>query len=81
MLGMLGMQGRTLLTDADGLYNAFLVAAASATNGNVFVALTNFGDPPSAEASKQYAPSRTCILSVHLHVCASARHQFIDHFA
>uniref|UniRef100_A0A7S3JRP1 Uncharacterized protein n=1 Tax=Aureoumbra lagunensis TaxID=44058 RepID=A0A7S3JRP1_9STRA len=32
--------GRTLLTDNDGLYNTFLVEAVAATGGYVFVALT-----------------------------------------
>ena len=34
-------EGRTLLTDADGLYNAFLLAASRISRGNVFIALTN----------------------------------------
>lgn len=34
-------EGRTLLTDADGLYNTFLVAASRISRGNVFIALTN----------------------------------------
>mmetsp|Transcript_25118 Transcript_25118/g.77513 ORF Transcript_25118/g.77513 Transcript_25118/m.77513 type:complete len:182 (-) Transcript_25118:636-1181(-) len=35
--------GRTLLTDTDGLYNALLVAAAKSTGGNVFLALAGVG--------------------------------------
>mmetsp|Transcript_7933 Transcript_7933/g.32774 ORF Transcript_7933/g.32774 Transcript_7933/m.32774 type:complete len:170 (-) Transcript_7933:118-627(-) len=34
------VDGRTLLTDADGLYNAFLVAAAEAARGDVVIAVT-----------------------------------------
>lgn len=47
-------EGRVLLTDQDGLYNSFLVAAASAVQGNVFVVVTG-----TASLLLQVLPSRT----------------------
>lgn len=41
--------GRTLLTDADGMYNAFLGAAQAASDGNVFVALTGVSGTRDAD--------------------------------
>ena len=43
--------GRTLLTDRDGLYNSFLLAAADASRGDVFLALTGLTSATHSIAS------------------------------
>ena len=50
------VEGRTLLTDADGLYNGALVSCAAATKGNVFLCLS--GVPPPEPISDS-APETT----------------------
>uniref|UniRef100_A0A7S2SN66 Uncharacterized protein n=1 Tax=Rhizochromulina marina TaxID=1034831 RepID=A0A7S2SN66_9STRA len=46
-------EGRTLLTDTDGLYNAFLSQAVPMVHGNVFLALTNISTPPEVLANSE----------------------------
>ncbi|CAM9532992.1 unnamed protein product, partial [Heterosigma akashiwo] len=46
-------EGRTLLTDADGLYNSFIYKACEVSGGNVFIALAGIDTPSPALANEE----------------------------